>query len=163
MSSPRISIIAAIGKNRELGKNNDLIWRISADLKRVKALTTGHTIVMGRKTYESIGRPLPNRHNIVITRDTGFAAPGCTVVHSLEDALKNAAEDENEIFIFGGAEIYRQALPLTDHLYLTLIEATDPNADTFFPAYETDFTEIKRETGTEANLTYHWLELERAN
>src|SRR6056297_3609108 len=112
MSTPTISAIAAIGQHRELGKDNGLIWRIPADLKRLKALTTGHPIIMGRKTFESIGRPLPNRTNIVISRNPDFAAPGCMVVDSLEDALAVAREVEpEELFIFGGAAIYELAWP----------------------------------------------------
>src|SRR3989338_10723261 len=139
---PIVSAIAAIGKNRELGKRSDLIWRIPDDLKRLKALTTGHVVIMGRKTYESIGRPLPNRTNIIVTRNPDFTAPGCLVATSVPDALDLAREHETEeIFILGGAEIYTQALPFTDRLYLTIVDATDPEADTFFPDYS-EFTKV---------------------
>jgi len=164
MPQPTISAIAAIGKNRELGKNNDLIWRIPADLARVRQLTTGHPIIMGRKTYESIGRPLPNRTNIVISRDTAYKALGCVTVRLLDEALQYAGQiDDQEIFIFGGAAIYELALPYTDKLYLTVIDATDPDADTFFPDYSNHFVEIERTTDTTAEgLTYSWVTLERA-
>ena len=159
---PIMSAIAAIGKNRELGKRGDLIWRIPDDLKRLKALTTGHVVIMGRKTYESIGRPLPNRTNIIVTRNPDFTAPGCLVATSVPDALDLAREHETEeIFILGGADIYTQALPFTDRLYLTIVDATDPEADTFFPDYS-EFTKvIETETKDHNGLAYTWLTLER--
>ncbi len=159
---PRVSIIAAIGKNRELGKNGDLIWRISADLKHVKDLTMGHPLIMGRKTYESIGKPLPGRTMIVVTRGN-TPIPGCIVKNSLEDALIEAkAIDPNEVFIFGGAQLYEQALPVTDRLHLTRIDAEDPEADTFLPPYKDTFTKvIGSETHTENGLHYQWVTLER--
>ena len=160
--SARISIIAAVGKNRELGKQNKLLWRISADLGRVKSLTTGHPIIMGRKTYESIGRPLPQRTNIVLSR-TPIDIEGCVVVNSLEKALETArAVEATEIFIFGGGQIYTEAMPLVDRLYLTVIDAEDPDSDAFFPDYS-DFTNIlSTETHTEHEPPFTWLTLERA-
>jgi dihydrofolate reductase len=160
MSAPRISIIVAIGKNRELGKGNELIWRISADLKRVKELTTGHPIIMGRKTYESIGRPLPNRTNIVISRSQ-TEIEGCFVFDSLERGVAHAKEIEaEEIFIFGGASIYKEALPFVDRLYLTLIDAEDRGADTFFPEYSM-FKIKNEEKYLEHTPPYSWQILER--
>lgn len=163
MQTPLLSAIAALGKHRELGKNNELIWRISADLQRVKTLTTGHPIIMGRKTYESIGRPLPNRTNIVISRNTGYRADGCLVVDSLQTALARAkAIEREEIFIFGGAAIYELALPVTDRLYLTVIDAIDPEADTFFPPYLDDFTVTESQKSTTVDgLMYEWQTLDR--
>src|SRR3989344_7300186 len=161
---PRISAIAAIGaKTRALGKNNDLIWKIPDDLKRLKSLTVGHPIIMGRKTYESIGRPLPNRTNIVITRDTNWNAPGITITHSLDEAINETYRaDGEEIFIFGGAEIYKQALAQTDRLYLTLIES-DETGDVFFPPYENEFTHVvSKEERKWDNISYNWVTLERA-
>ena len=161
MQNPRISIIAAIGSNRELGKGGDLIWRIGDDLKRLKALTTGHPIIMGRKTYASIGHPLPNRTNIVISRsDTPI--DGCVVCNSLPAAISAATETgTDEIFIFGGESIYEAALPITDRLYLTLIDATDSAADVCFPAFH-DFQNILfREVHPEHVPPYTWLTLER--
>jgi dihydrofolate reductase len=160
--SARISIIAAIGKNRELGKQNKLVWRISADLGRVKSLTTGHPIIMGRKTYDSIGRPLPNRTNIVLSR-TPTEIEGCIVVDSFEKALEVARGVETEeIFVFGGGQIYTEAMPLVDRLYLTRIDAEDPDSDAFFPDYSEFTTVISAEAHSEHEPPYTWLTLERA-
>lgn len=163
MQEPLISAIAAIGKNRELGTKNQLSWRISDDFKRVKELTMGHPLIMGRKTYESIGRPLPGRTNIVITRDQDYTAEGCVVVTSIESAIEEARKvEDKEIFIFGGAEIYKLALPFTDHLYLTLIDDEDPSADTHFPDYSAEFKETVRHGVREQNeLKYEWVEFEK--
>lgn len=157
----RVSMIAGVGKNRELGKRNELIWRISDDLKRFRALTMGHPIIMGRKTYESIGKPLPGRQNIVVTR-AEMSIPGCTVVHSLQEALDTARTlDVEEVFVIGGAQLYTEALPYTDRLYLTVIDAEDADADAFFPEYA-DFTkEILREEHPEHTPPYAWVTLER--
>jgi dihydrofolate reductase len=165
MHTPRISAIAAMGRNRELGRGNALSWRISEDLGRVKALTVGHPLIMGRRTYESIGRPLPGRTTIVVTRSTE-AIDGCVVVNSIEAALNHArALDEREIFIFGGGQIYNASLPYIERLYLTLIDAEDENADTFFPDYEKEFTkEIERtEKKSPEGLRYTWVTLERTS
>lgn len=161
MNQPRISAIAAIGKNSELGKNNHLIWCIPDDLKRLRKLTSGHTIIMGRKTYESIGRPLPDRHNIVITRQPTYNAPGCTVVKSVVDALKAVAAEETEVFIFGGATIYELALPLVSRLYLTIIDAEDAEADVFFPDYTQFNNELISENHQTDSLTYSYKILEK--
>ncbi len=128
-----ISIIAAIGKNNELGKENKLLWSLPADMKHFREITSGHTVIMGRKTFESIGKPLPNRKNIVITRDENYKKEGIEVVHSLEDAISIARQGLAEIFVIGGAEIYKQALPVADKLYITHVDAENKNADTFFP------------------------------
>ena len=128
-----ITIIAAIGLKNELGKDNDLIWHLPSDLKRFKKVTTGHTIVMGRKTFESIGKPLPNRETVIITRDKNYQFDGCTVVHSIEEAVANNS-DSSELFIIGGAQIYKQAIEtnLADRLDITLVQDTF-KADVFFP------------------------------
>lgn len=161
MDTPRISIIAAIGKNRELGKNNELIWRIPADLKRVKELTTGHPIIMGRKTFDSIGHPLPNRTNIVITNSIAHI-DGCLVFDSLTKGIEGAKNiNSEEIFIFGGARIYSEALPFTDRLYLTVIDAEDTDADVFFPDYTVFTKEVAREDHHEHTPPYSWITLER--
>ena len=139
-----ITIIAAVGKNNELGKDNDLIWHLPNDLKRFKTVTAGHHVIMGRKTYESLGRPLPNRTNIIITRNSDFKANGCVVVHSLEEAIEAAKEDANP-YILGGAEIYKQAMKIADSLDLTHVDAT-LDADAFFPEIDKkSWTEIARE------------------
>lgn len=163
MEKACVSAIAAIGENRELGRKNELIWRISDDLKRVKELTTGHPIIMGRKTFESIGRPLPNRTNIVITR-SNICIDGVLIFGSLEKALEAAhAIDTEEIFIFGGASLYAEALPTTDRLYLTRIHDTAADADAFFPDYS-DFTKtLTREERIQDGLVYEWLTLERGH
>lgn len=129
-----ISIFAAIGKNRELGFQNKLPWRLPDDLKRFRDITRGHAVVMGRKTYESIGRPLPDRKNIIITRNASYVAPGCVVVASLDDAIK-AAENDPEVFVMGGAEIYALALNRADKMYLTFVDAAIP-ADAYFPEFD---------------------------
>jgi dihydrofolate reductase len=131
---PIVSIIAAVAENGVIGIHNSLPWRLPADLRRVKALTTGHHIIMGRKNYESLGKPLPNRVNVVVTRNRSYHAPGCTVVHSLADGL-TAARGDTEAFIFGGAELYAQALDIADRMYLTLVHAEVPG-DTFFPQFD---------------------------
>ncbi|MEE9349321.1 MAG: dihydrofolate reductase [Flavobacteriaceae bacterium] len=126
-----ITIIAAIANNNALGKDNQLIWHLSADLKRFKKLTTGHHIIMGRNTFESIGKPLPNRTTIIITRNKNYKQDGCIVVHSLEDALKAVKNDESP-YIIGGAQIYKQAINLVDKLDITYVHH-DFEADVFFP------------------------------
>ena len=126
-----ISIIAAIGRNRELGKDNSLLWSLPADMKFFRSTTKGKSILMGRKTFESIGRPLPDRQNIVITRNPDYRADGVEIANSLNQALQIAKSEE--VFIIGGAEIYDLALPKADKLYLTQIDADFKEADTFFP------------------------------
>jgi len=126
-----VTIIAAVAKNNALGKDNQLIWHIPADLKRFKKITTGHHIIMGRKTFESLGKPLPNRTTIIISRNKNYKVEGCIVVNSLAEALEAASDDKNP-FILGGAQIYQKAMELTDILDLTLIHH-EFEADVFFP------------------------------
>lgn len=143
-SKPRLCLIAAIARNGVIGKHNALPWRLSADLKHFRALTMGHPIIMGRRNWESIGRPLPGRENIVITRDRHYAAPGCRVVHSLDEAIA-ACSGHEQAFIIGGAEIYAQALPLVSVLYLTEVDA-EVEGDVHFPPFDRSrFKEISRE------------------
>jgi dihydrofolate reductase len=131
-----ISIIAAMDRKRGIGVDNKLPWRLSADLKRFRELTMGHHIIVGRKTFESIGRPLPGRRMIVVTRDRSYRAEGCDVAHSVEDAINLARErGESEVFICGGAEIYAQSIEVADRIYLTLVDA-EVAADTFFPEFD---------------------------
>ena len=155
-------MIAALGeKTRVIGKNNRLLWKIPEDLKRFKAITSGHAVIMGRKTFESIGRPLPNRTNIVITMNPGFEAPGCIISPSLESALEEAGKIEpSEIFILGGGEIYRQALPYADRLYLFVLY-DDAEGDAFFPDFSDFQKVISREERTEDGLGYAFLNLEK--
>lgn len=127
-----ISLIAAIGKNYELGKKSSLLWHMPADMKHFRETTRGHTVIMGRKTFESIGKPLPNRRNIVVTRDRAYSAAGIEVVHSLDEAV-NKFPGPEEVFVIGGAEIYKQAMEVADRLYITYVGGDFPDADAFFP------------------------------
>lgn len=135
-----IAHVTALSENRVIGINGDLPWRIPADLKHFKALTLNKCIIMGRKTYESLpGGALPKRENIVITRDTSYKAPGCTVVDSIDKAIAHAKSiSPDDIMIVGGAEIYKQTLPLADMLYLTIIHET-VQGDAFYPEWKNDF------------------------
>jgi dihydrofolate reductase len=127
----KLTIVAAIGKNRELGKNNDLIWHLPADLKHFKSLTTGAPIIMGRKTYESIGRPLPNRKNIIISRNPELQIPGCFCYTTIADAKASLAEGENA-FLIGGGQLYKQYINEMDQLEITEVKESF-DADIFFP------------------------------
>lgn len=129
--SRTISIIVALSENNVVGVKNQLPWKLSADLKRVKALTMGHHIIMGRKTYESIGKPLPGRTNVIITRNKDFKAEGCVIARSLEHALE-ISKDDSEVFIFGGGEIFRDAMNLASKIYMTRVH-TSIKGDTHFP------------------------------
>ena len=138
---PRVSIIVAMDRNGLIGKGNRLPWHLPADLKHFKQVTMGKPIVMGRKTHQSIGRPLPGRTNIVVTRDPDYGAEGCTVVNSLNEALSAAGEVE-EVMIIGGATLYEQALPHTGRIYLTRVQA-ELDGDTWFPELrEADWTVV---------------------
>ena len=128
-----LSIIAAIGKNNELGKGNMLLWHLPADMKFFRETTKGHGIIMGRKTFESLPGLLPNRRNVIITRDKNYKVEGGDVVHSFEEALALFAGSEDEVFVIGGAEIYKQAMDFADKLYITHIDAEKTGADAFFP------------------------------
>ena len=145
--STRISIVVAMDTGGVIGRDNGLPWHLPADLQHFKKTTMGKPILMGRKTHESIGRPLPGRTNIVITRDSGYRAAGCVVVNSIDAALA-AAGDQDEIMVIGGADFYRQVLPRTDTIYLTRIhEAFD--GDTCFPELNAaDWREVERSDHT---------------
>ena len=133
-----ISIIVAIAQNGAIGYKGDLIYHLSADLRRFKELTTGNTVIMGRKTYESLPKgALPNRRNIVLTRQHGVSYPGTEVYSSLDEALSKCARDE-KVYIMGGAQVYTQALPMADELEITLVNDTPALADTFFPEFGSD-------------------------
>jgi dihydrofolate reductase len=146
-----ISLIAALTKNRVIGKNNDLPWRLPDDMKYFMQTTTGHAVIMGRKNYDSLPdkfKPLANRMNIVVTRQKDFNAPGCTVVHSLEKAVELAqAANENEVFNIGGAELFTLGLAKADRLYLTEIQ-TELAGDTYFP-------ELNKWEWTETSRKHH--------
>ncbi len=157
-----ISIIVAIDEKRGIGKDNKLLWHIPEDLQRFKRLTSGHPIIMGRKTFESIGRILPNRTNIIITRDVNFKKEGTISVHSLESAIFEAKKSPgaDEIFVIGGGQIFLQALPLAEKLYLTIVKG-DFGADTFFPDYS-EFTKIISKAEKQSDgYSYTFLDLER--
>ena len=157
-----VSIIVAIGENHAIGKNNQLLWHMPNDLKHFKDITSGRTIIMGRKTFDSVGKPLPKRRNIVVTRQD-ITIPGCEVVKSIEDGLA-LCKNEDEVFIGGGAEIYKLAMHLTDRIYLTIIHKSF-DADTFFPGIDkSEWKEVKREDFEldEKNpLPYSFITLER--
>ena len=158
---PIISIIAAVAENLGIGKNNKLLWNIPEDLQHFKKITTGHAVIMGQKTYESLGKPLTNRINIVLSRDESFKPVGCIVAQSIDAAIKQAKKkEEKEIFFIGGGQIYSQALPIADKLYITLVSGSY-DADTFFPDYS-KFKNLKT-TGESRHgkLQYKFLELTR--
>ena len=158
----KISMISAIArKDRAIGFQNALLWHIPEDFKHFKETTSGHAVIMGENTYRSIGRPLPNRTNIVLSLDEAFAPEGCVVVRSIEEALEKAKEVEREeIFIIGGASIYRQFLPYAERLYLTLVEG-DFESDTFFPEYPEFTKEISREDRDNGTFRFTFVILEK--
>ncbi|QQR78177.1 MAG: dihydrofolate reductase [Candidatus Moraniibacteriota bacterium] len=162
MPTPRLSIIAAISENRVIGNAGKIPWHLKDDWRRFKERTLGHVIIMGRKTYESIGRPLPGRTNIVITRDTGREIPGCVVVGSLAEALERArAIETEEVFICGGGQIYTEALSQADRLYLTVVHAII-DGDAFFPEYAASFgTVVTSEDFEESGYRLTYLTLEK--
>jgi len=169
MISMCLSILVAMAKNRVIGRNNQLPWHLPADLKHFKLLTMGQIIVMGRKTYESIGRPLPGRENIIITRQSGYEVPGATVVNSLQDALSICEESSttnNESFIIGGEKLYRQTLDICQRMYITEIQS-DFEGDTVFPEFDrSNWEEIQRDKHISVNgaqIEYHFVILERKN
>ena len=176
----RVSIIVAMDKNRLIGGENKLLWNIPGELKRFKEITTGHPIIMGRKTHQSIGRVLPNRTNIIITRDPDYKVDGAIVVNSLEQAIEKASaviatkkqdvsviaseakqSEPPEIFVIGGGQIYAQALPLADRLYLTIVDG-DYKGDTYFPDYSAFDKVVEEKYFNEAGIKYKTLILEKA-
>lgn len=165
MGKMQVSIIVAMGHNRAIGYKNALPWRLPADLQHFKQKTSGHHVIMGRKTFESIGRVLPGRTFIVVSRQTGYRAEGCLVVNSVEEGISLAKRnDETEAFIIGGMEIYTQALPLCDRLYITEVEAS-PMADAFFPDYDESqwkLVELSRQPADQKNeFAMRFVTLER--
>lgn len=156
-------IVAAAGKKRVIGKKGTLPWYIPQELKRFKEITMGHPIIMGRKTHESIGRVLPGRTNIVITHEPNYQAEGCVVVHSLDEAVEVAQSKEGseEVFVIGGGEIYKQALPMANKLYLTYVDK-EIEGDVFFPDYS-EFKKVVAESDWQENegMRYKFLELEK--
>jgi len=156
-----LSIIAAIARNGVIGNDNALPWHLPEDLKRFKALTMGHHIVMGRRTYESLGRLLPGRTTVIVSRNQNYSVPGALVADSLQAALQ-ACGDDKEVFVIGGAQMYREALLIADRLYFTEIDA-DFGGDTYFPHYlKDDWCEIERNNCTSSNgLPYSYVTYQR--
>ena len=157
-----VSIIVAIGENNAIGKDNQLLWYLPADLRHFRDKTSGHTIIMGRKTFDSVGKPLPKRRNIVVTRQD-IQIEGCEVVKSIDDALE-LCKDEHEVFIGGGAEIYRQAMSKTDRIYLTRVHQSF-EADTFFPELNHDLwvetSHVDHPADEKNTIPYSFITLER--
>jgi dihydrofolate reductase len=161
MNNPKISLVAALSENRVIGKGNQLPWHISADLQHFKKITSGHPVIMGRKTYESMGRLLPNRTNIIITRDSNYLVEGAVMVHSLENGIEEGKRvDQSEIFIIGGGQIFEQTISIADKLYLTLVH-TKIEGEVFFPDYSGFTHEVSRQEGEESGLHFTFLELDR--
>ncbi len=159
-----LNIIAALGRRGEIGRDGDLIWHISEDLRHFKHLTVGHTVIMGRRTWESLPKgALPDRRNIVVTRNPEFQAPGAETASSLAEAVRMAADDD-EIFIIGGGSVYDQAIQAADRLYLTQIEAEAEDADTFFPAVdpsEWEIVEMDEPARSRDGVEYRFITLKR--
>ena len=156
----RISLIAAMAKNRVVGNQGVIPWKIPGEQKLFKKITLGHAVIMGRKTYESIGKPLPGRTNIVVTRQNPYQAEGCLVVHDLSSAINRCPEDEAEAFICGGGQLYQEALPLADRIYLTVIPREIPG-DTYFPEISSADFRVKESKVIEGIETYNFCIYER--
>ena len=160
-----LSLIVAMSQNRVIGKDNRLPWHLSEDLQHFKQITMGHPIVMGRKTFESIGKPLPGRENIVLTRDKNFTTMGVTVLHDVEKFLLWSKAQTQEVFVIGGAEIFKQVLPHAQKIYLTSIEK-DFDGDAFFPVIDLkkDFSVVEKTAvmfSQQDNLPFRFIMLER--
>lgn len=156
-----LSVIVALAKNRVIGLNNTLPWHLPEDLKRFKQLTMGHHIIMGRKTYESLGRLLPGRQTVIVTRNPDYKADGAIVVHSLEQAISVSSAD-SEAFLIGGAELYQQSLPLAKRLYLTMIDA-EFEGDAYFPEIELDHWDLleQQDLISQQGWAFHYLSYQR--
>lgn len=156
-----ISIIAIIAKNRAIGFQNKLLYNIPEDMLHFKKITTGHTVIMGENTFHSMNdQPLPNRVNIILTMDNNFKAENCLVAHSLKESIELAkAQNSEEIFFIGGGQIYHQALPLADKLYLTIVDDEPARADTFFPDYSEFKNIIKTEKKESSGYKYSFVEI----
>lgn len=181
MRDVKISLIAAMSENRVIGRDNALPWHIPEDLQRFKEITKGHPVIMGRKTYESIGRLLPKRLNIIITRDSNYSVEGAVIAHSLEEAIKVALRqtqgkllekglqtmnyepttDNGEVFVIGGGQIFERAIKIADKLYLTIVHTTI-DGDAYFPEYSEFRKEIYRRESANEEYTYTFLDLERS-
>ena len=162
----KISLIVAMANNRVIGLNNKMPWHLSADLKKFKKITMGSPILMGRKTYESIGRPLPGRTNMIVSRNPQYRQDGCQVFNDLKTALKKGCENADEIFVIGGSDLYQAILPIADAIYLTIINR-EFQGDAFFPDLDlNDWSEVERENindDPDVTFSYSFLKLEKAN
>lgn len=158
---PAISMIVARSRNHVIGRDNQMPWKISADLQFFKKVTMGHPVIMGRKTWESIGRPLPGRRNIVVSRNTELQLAGAEVVNSLEAAL-NALNEFSRVFVIGGEQLFTQAFPKADRLYITEIDMDVEDGDTFFKVpNESEWQEIERTPASEGAISFNFITLER--
>lgn len=161
-----ISLIAAASENDVIGKNNWMPWDLPAELAYFRSVTRGKTVIMGRKTYDAVGRPMPNRHNIVVSRNRELAIPGVDVVPSVEEAIERARADNlDEIFVIGGEQIYEAAMPYADRIYLTRVHAVIEGGEAFFPRFnESEWTlrnRVRREPDEENNLAFTMMVYER--
>jgi dihydrofolate reductase len=161
MTQPAISMIVARSRNHVIGRDNQMPWKISADLQFFKRVTMGHPVIMGRKTWESIGRPLPGRPNIVVSRNKDLQLTGAEVVHSLEEAL-NSLGEFSRVFVIGGEQLFTQAFDKADRLYSTEIDLDIEGGDTFFEVpNEAAWKEVERTPGSEGNITFNFVTLEQ--
>ena len=156
-----ISLIVVVGKNNAIGCNNQLLWDIPEDMAHFVRVTSGKTVIMGDKTFLSIGKPLPNRKNIVVTLDRKFQAPGCEISNNLMETLNKYKNSEEEVFVIGGGIIYKLSLPMVDKLYLTVVEDAPENADTFFPDYFEFKQVVKEEKLDNGQYKFSFVELTR--
>ena len=157
-----ISMIACVGKNLELGKNNDLLWHLPNDLKFFKQTTLGKTVIMGKRTYDSLPRKLPNRRNIVLMLPEEGTIEGVSIFHSIQDVLDEVSKSEEEVFIIGGASIYRQFLPYANKLYLTEVDESDEEAEVYFPEFDkTKFKKVVLAENSDGNIHYEHVLYER--
>lgn len=161
MTQPAISMIVARSRNHVIGRDNQMPWKISADLQFFKRVTMGHPVIMGRKTWESIGRPLPGRRNIVVSRNVDLQLTGAEVVHSLDSALKTLNEFPR-VFVIGGEQLFKQAFDKADRLYITEIDLDIDGGDTFFEVPNlSDWQEVERTPGSEEEISFNFITLER--
>ena len=161
MTQPAISMIVARSRNHVIGRDTQMPWKISADLQFFKRVTMGHPVIMGRKTWESIGRPLPGRRNIIVSRNSAYEATGGELVGSLDEAL-NSLSDFPRVFVIGGEQLFTQAFPKADRLYITEIDMDVEGGDTFFEVpNKSDWKEVERTPGSEGDITFSFITLER--
>ena len=161
MTQPAISMIVARSRNHVIGRDNQMPWKISADLQFFKRVTMGHPVIMGRKTWESIGRPLPGRRNIVVSRNVDLQLTGAEVAHSLDAAL-NTLNEFSRVFVIGGEQLFKQAFDKADRLYITEIDLDIDGGDTFFEVPNlSDWQEVERTPGSEGEISFNFITLER--